>query len=67
MEAIMNAKSLMMETYSQSKRANWPRPTCVDCHGPTAYDREFRATGRCQSCYNETPLIIQKKELIHVQ
>lgn len=49
------------ETYQQARAANWPRPTCVVCHAPTAYDREFRGAGLCQSCYNEEPLFIQKR------
>jgi len=58
----------MSETYEQAKRANWPRPTCVDCHGPTAYDREFKATGRCQACYREQPpLLTERKELLHAK
>ena len=54
----------MTETYQQAMRANWPRPTCVDCHAPTAYDREFKATGRCQACYRETELVIVKGHMI---
>lgn len=57
-----NAKDLHIETLSEAKRANWPMPTCTDCHCPCAYSREFRATGRCESCYRETPLIIQRKD-----
>lgn len=57
----------MRETYQQAQSANWPRPTCVDCHGPTAYDREFKATGRCSACYRDTELIIIKKELIYAK
>jgi len=49
-------------TYAEACRQNWPRPTCVSCHAPTRYDREFRALGYCQSCYREEPLIIQRKE-----
>lgn len=63
----MNAKSQMIETYSQAKQANWPRPTCVDCRVPCAFTREYRATGRCESCYATTPLIIHKKELLPCQ
>jgi hypothetical protein len=53
-----------METYSQAKRANWPRPTCIVCHAPCAYDREFRGATLCQSCYREEPLFITRKELL---
>ena len=52
------------ETYDQAKQANGHRLTCTDCQVPCAYTREFRATGRCESCYRETPLIIQRKELL---
>ena len=53
-------------TYDEAKRQNWPRPTCRYCHSPTAYDREFRAQGLCQSCYQDEqpPLITVKKELL---
>jgi hypothetical protein len=63
----MNAKDQMIveavrhDTYRQAQQANWPRNTCVDCHVPCGYDREFIATGRCQKCYDESPLIVQKK------
>jgi hypothetical protein len=57
----------MRETYQQAKHANWPRPTCVDCQVPCAYDREFKATGRCQHCYSTTDLIIHRKELLPCQ
>lgn len=60
----MIEEAIMHETYQHAKQANWPRPTCVDCSVPCAYDREFKATGRCQSCYTETPLIIQHKEIL---
>lgn len=52
-------------TYQQARQQNWPRPTCVVCYVPCAYDREFRAAGLCQSCYDEEPLFIQhNKELL---
>ena len=53
-------------TYAEAQRQNWPRPTCLYCQGPTAYDREFRATGACQSCYRDEPalLTVRKKELL---
>lgn len=53
-------------TYQQACAANWPRPTCISCQGPTAYDREFRTARLCQSCYREerAPLTLKPKELI---
>ena len=56
----------MKETYNQAVAANWPRPTCRYCHAPTAYDREYRAQGLCQSCYRDEmpPLILERKVLI---
>ena len=61
----MDAKSKMITTYQQAQWANDRRPTCIDCGAPTNYSREYRATKRCLSCYLETPLTIQRKELIH--
>lgn len=53
----MNGRRL---TYAAAGRANWPRPTCVICYAPCAYDREFRGRRMCQRCYTDEPLIIQK-------
>ena len=68
----MNAKDQMIddvvqhETYAQAQASNWPRPTCRICFSPTAYDREYRATRCCQTCYREelAPLTVQPKEIL---
>lgn len=52
-------------TYQQACAQNWPRPTCVSCHTPCAYDREFRGAHLCQSCYREEIVYTMKKELLH--
>lgn len=53
----------MRPTYQQACAANWPRPTCIVCYMPCAYDREFRARSMCQCCYRDEPLIIHRKGL----
>lgn len=58
---------MMYETYEQARHANGHRLSCIDCHAPCAYSREYRATRRCDSCYRDTPIITQPKELIHVR
>ena len=55
----------MSETYEQAKRANWPRPTCVSCFVPTVWCREFKATGQCQTCYDEQFITLHRKDLLH--
>ena len=56
-------------TYAEACRQNWPRPTCVSCHVPCAYDREFRAAGLCQSCYPvELPVLMTRvKSLLPIK
>lgn len=56
----------MRVTYGQAQAQNDGRPTCATCYAPCTYDREYRATQLCQSCYND-PLIIQRKELLHAK
>lgn len=55
----------MKETLTQAKVSNDGRPTCTSCHCPTAFNREYRATGLCGACYTDQPLIIETRRLLH--
>ena len=54
----------MRVSYSEAQAENSRRPTCETCYAPCAFDREYRATHLCQTCYTDTPMLTQQKELL---
>ena len=57
----------MRSNYNTAQAENSRRPTCTVCYAPCGYDREYRATQLCSSCYGDAMVTTYKKEILHAK
>ena len=55
----------MRVNYGTAQAENSRRPTCIICYAPCGYDREYKSTHLCQTCYDESTITTYTKELLH--